>query len=109
MLKSQSVTYSVLTPNGKDWTVQGQTGDMSAAMKAARALLTAQKAAQVRVTKEFLDSSSGRNVTTTILDEKAKSAGVAESGGGTTRWLVIALLMFAVGFGGVYAVKTFFL
>lgn len=106
MSKAQSVTYSVLTPEGKDWAVQGRTRDMAAAMKTARGLLTAQKAPQVRVVKEFLDSQSGRNVSTTIFDQKA---GAATAAGSPVRWAVIAVAMFAVGFGGVYAVKTFFL
>ncbi len=109
MSKTQSVTYSVLTGNGKDWAVHGQTADMQAALKSARGLVSAQQASQVRVVKEFLDSRSGRNVRTTILDEgSAQGAGPAE-GGGTARWLLVAVIMFAVGFGGVFAAKTFFL
>lgn len=109
MAKVQSVTYSVLTADGKDWSLHGRTTDMAAAMKTARGLLSKQQAPQVRVVKEFLDSSSGRNVTATILDEKVGAVSAAAPGGGIMRWAVVALVMFAVGFGGVYAAKTFFL
>lgn len=112
MPKAQSVTYSVLAGAGKDWAVHGQTHDMTAAMNAARSLLTSKQAPQVRVVKEFLDSKSGRNVTAIILDENAAQAPAPRSGGGSggaLRWLAIALVMFAVGFGGVFALKTFFL
>lgn len=109
MSKTQSVTYSVLTGNGKDWAVHGQTADMQAALKSARGLIAAQQASQVRVIKEFLDGRSGRNVKTTILDEgSAQDLEPAESGS-ATRWVFVAVAMFAVGFGGVFAVKTLFL
>lgn len=112
MSKTQTVTYSVLTADDKDWAVHGQTTDMTAAMKLARNLLSTKRAPQVRVIKEFLDTSSGRNVSATILDEKIAQASAPRSGtagGGTLRWLLIAIAMFALGFGGVFAIKTFFL
>lgn len=112
MSKTQTVTYSVLTADGKDWAMHGQTTDMTAAMKAARNLLNTKQAPQVRVIKEFLDTSSGRNVSATILDEKIAQVSALRPGGasgGILRWLVIATAMFAMGFGGVFAIKTFFL
>jgi hypothetical protein len=110
MSKTQSVTYSVMTGNGKDWAMHGQTADMQAAMKTARGLVSAQQASQVRVIKEFLDSKTGRTVKTTILDEESGRTVAAGGGdGGTARWVFVAIAMFAIGFGGVFAVKTFFL
>jgi hypothetical protein len=109
MSKTQTVTYSVLAADGKDWAVHGQTTDMTAAMKAARNLLTSEQAPHVRVIKEFLDTRSGRNVSATILDEKTAQVSAPSAGGGAVRWLIIAVAMFAIGFGGVFAVKTFFL
>src|SRR3546814_12971081 len=84
------------------------TTDMTAAMKAARNLLTSEQAPHVRVIKEFLDTRSGRNVSATILDEKTAQVSAPSAGGGAVRWLIIAVAMFAIGFGGVFAVKTFF-
>lgn len=110
--KTQTVTYSVLAADGKDWAVHGQTTDMTAAMKAARNLLSTKQSPQVRVIKEFLDTSSGRNVSATILDEKIAQASAPRTGGaggGMLRWLLVAIAMFALGFGGVFAIKTFFL
>jgi hypothetical protein len=109
MSKTQSVTYSVMTGNGKDWAMHGQTADMQAAMKTARGLVAKQQASQVRVIKEFLDSKTGRTVKTTILDEESGRAAEVAGGSGTARWVFVAIAMFAIGFGGVFAVKTFFL
>jgi hypothetical protein len=108
MAKAQSVKYSVLTAEGKDWSTRGETGDMGAALKAARGLLSSQ-APHVRVVKEFLDTASGRNVTTTIFDEKYGHKSASAPKGGTMRWLMIAVVMFGLGFAAVFAAKTFFL
>src|SRR3546814_12605206 len=88
MSKTQSVTYSVLAADGKDWAVHGQTTDMTAAMKAARNLLTSEQAPHVRVIKEFLDTRSGRNVSATILDEKTAQVSAPSAGGGAVRWQI---------------------
>ena len=109
MAKAPSVKYSVLTTEGTEWSTRGETGDMGAALSAARGLVSSQPAAHVRVVKEFLDTASGRNVSTTIFDEKSghKSASAPKSS--TMRWLTIAVIMFGLGFAAVFAVKTFFL
>lgn len=109
MAQAQSVKYSVLTAAGKDWSVRGETGDMTAALNAARGLLASRQAPHVRVIKAFVDGSSGRNVTTTIFDEKAGRKSASPAAGGAARWLTIAGVMFAVGFAAVFALKTFFL
>ena len=109
MAQAQSVKYSVLTPDGTGWSVRGETGDMAAALNAARSLLTSRQAPRVQVVKAFLDSASGRNVTTTIFDEKAAHKSESTAGGGATRWLIIAAIMFVAGFAAVFAIKTFFL
>jgi len=108
MAKAPSVKYSVLTPDGSDWSVRGESGDMTAALNAARSLLKSQQAPRVRVVKDFLDSATGRNVTAIIFDEKAgnKSASAAKSGIG---WVTVAVIMFGLGFAAVFAAKKFFL
>jgi hypothetical protein len=109
MAQTQSVKYSVQIPDGSGWSVRGETGDMAAALNAARGLLGNRQAPRVRVVQAFLDSASGRNVTTTIFDEKATHKSASARGGSATRWLTVAGIMFVVGFAAVFAVKTFFL
>lgn len=109
MAQAQSVRYSVLTPQGDGWSVRGETGDMGAALNTARSLLSNRQAARVRVVKAFLDSTTGRNVTTTIFDEKSGAPAAASGGHGAVYWLAVAVAMFAIGFGAVFAFKTFLL
>lgn len=110
MTKAQTVKYSVLAANGAEWAPYGESGDMSAALGAARNLLRSGQAARVKVVKQFLDNATGRNVSTTILEENAGGSGAKKGAGGSTmRWLAIAGIMFVVGFGLVFAAKTYFL
>jgi hypothetical protein len=110
MSKAPSVKYSVLAGSGADWAPYGETGDMSAALGAARNLLRSGQAAKVKVVKQFLDSASGRNVTTTILEEAAgRTSETPKQGAGAMRWLIIAGAMFLGGFGVVFLTKTYFL
>lgn len=113
MANAQSVKYTVLTGDGDTWAPRGETANMGAAMSAAGKLLESRQAAHVRVVKEFVDAATGRTVNTTILDESVGRRPGPESaaggGGGVVRWLAIAAGMFAVGFAGVYAARTFFL
>lgn len=110
MSKVQSVKYSVLAASGADWAPYGETGDMSAALGAARNLLRTGQAAKVKVVKQFLDGATGRNVSTTILEEAAgRPAATAKAANGSARWLMIAGAMFVAGFGLVYLAKIYLL
>lgn len=109
MAKAQSVKYSVLAANGPDWSPYGETGDMSAALGAARNLLRSGQAARVKVVKQFLDSATGRNVSTTILEEDSRSAAKTAGGMGAAGWLALGGIMFVIGFGLVFLAKTYLL
>jgi hypothetical protein len=109
MAKAQTVKYSVLAASGADWAPYGETGDMAAALGAARNLLRSGQAAKVKVVKQFLDSATGRNVTTTILEETAGRDAGNGGGRGAIAWLAVAGGLFVAGFGLVFVVKTYFL
>lgn len=113
MANAQSVKYTVLTGDGKAWSSRGETTDMGAAMSTAGNLLESRQAAHVRVVKEFVDGATGRTVNTTIFDKSVgqqhRPAGDAGRAAGAVRWVAMAAGMFAVGFAGVYAARTFFL
>lgn len=109
MAKAPSVKYSVLAANGAGWTPYGESGDMAAALGAARGLLRSGQAARVKVIKQFLDSATGRNVSTTILEEEAGGGTTRAAGMSLLRWLAIGAAMFMVGFGLVFLVKTYLL
>ena len=98
--RAEDITYTVLALDQGDWQSKASSPDMFAAMKAAEQLFASRRFEQVKVDKQFYDSTNQRLVTTTILAKSTAKRRTLP----ILVWVAVALIGGVISFALTYLI-----